>query len=344
VLRLASFLCAALLAASCGRPHDLGVDTSSTSTSGSGGATTTTTSTTTSTTAGTGGMDAGPSGPTRLTIVNGVNDYDAVRFCFLPNDTPWPSAAGGLPFGRARVVDLATDLPADSDITAWVFTGNLAAAAGKTCTEILALAQDPDAGAPPVLAAPIGVIPKSVLASNKSMLLAPTGCMGGPGHDDQNGIYVCGAGYSSTTPTLGVALLAMSRITDPAKVTLQIVNAATMPASDVRILPGITEAKEVPVVAMLPQGAIGPTPPFTMLAAGEYGALDLAQIETFTPGGATATSKTTLQTARAASDVGTAGLVNGASLVLVAVGSQPGFAAGAFWHQLSFAVIEADPK
>jgi hypothetical protein len=33
----------------------------------------------------------------------------------------------------------------------------------------------------------------------------------------------------------------------------------------------------------------------------------------------------------------------GASLVLVAVGSGPGLAAGAFWHVLTYALVKAEP-
>src|SRR5690242_16122543 len=54
---------------------------------------------------GAGGGVVEPSGPTQLTIVNGVNDYDAIRLCFVPYPdgdgsevSPWPAGAQGLTF------------------------------------------------------------------------------------------------------------------------------------------------------------------------------------------------------------------------------------------------------
>jgi hypothetical protein len=44
-----------------------------------------------------------------------------------------------------------------------------------------------------------------------------------------------------------------------------------------------------------------------------------------------------------ASSVGTAGFVNGAGLVLVAVGGGATVPAGAFWRALTFALVKAAP-
>ena len=54
-------------------------------------------------------------------------------------------------------------------------------------------------------------------------------------------------------------------------------------------------------------------------------------------------SSTPLSDVFALGNVGAAGFVNGASLVLVAVGSSPGLPAQSFWHKLSYALVEADP-
>jgi hypothetical protein len=337
----APLLLAGLAALGCSPSYDLGVTT------GAGGAASTSSITTGAggapTTAGTGGV-AEPSGPTALTIVNGINDYAAALFCFLPGDTPWPAAAG-LPFATGQAVDLATALPAGADVTVWVVAGDLAATAGMTCTQILALAQPADGGTSPIVATALAVIPQALLTSDKSLLLATTGCMGGSGHDDPNAATNgCGAGYTSGTPTVSVAPLVMSRITDPNRVGLQVVNAsALLPTSDVGVLPSLPQAMEVPLAPSLTPGAIGPYPPFEGLALAGYGPLAGVQIMTFVPGSSTVTSSTTLGPVLAASAVGTAGFVDGAGLVLVAVGGAPGVAAGAFWHAFTFALVKASP-
>ena len=347
MLRLAAVFCAAFLAAAgCAPSRDLGVGGSSGT--GAGGATTTTTTTsgTTTTTTGTGGGGpVEPSGPTALTVVNGINDYDAVQMCFLPGDTPWPAAPGGLGFGAGQAVDIATALPANTDVTPWVVAGNLAATAGMTCTQILALAQPVDGGAaPPVVAAPLGVVSKGVLASNRSLLLVPMGCMGGMGHDSSTATTGCGQGYTSLTPTTGVVFLAMSRITDPKHVSLQVVSASvTFPTMDFRLEPSVSAAPEVVVAPMLPQGAIGPYPPQDSLTLDDFGPLATVQLRTYASGNTSPTSTVMLSQPLAASTVGAAGFVNGAGLVLVAVGGTPGAAAGSFWHALTYALIAANP-
>jgi hypothetical protein len=351
VLRLASALSAALLAplvaAGCGRGRDLGVDSTGGAATG-GGATTTTHkgSGGAATTTGTGGGPMEPMGPTRLTVVNGINDYDAVLLCFLPGETPWPTAAGGLPFAAGQAVDLTSAIPQGADLAPWVIAGNLGAIAGKTCTDTIALAQPGDGGpAPPIVAAPLGVIPKAVLASDRSLLLVPTGCMGGAGHDNAGAASGCGMGYSSQTPTTGVVFLGMSRITDPKHVALQVVSASpALPVMDVRLLPNVTNAMEVDVAPSLSQGAIEPFPPFLGLTLAAFGQLSGVQIRAYQPQGSSPISTTNLNDVLSTSAVGTAGFTNGASLVLVAVGATPGAAAGPFWHALTYALIKADPS
>lgn len=333
----------------CSRGYDLGV------TSGTGGTTAATTTSShaagtggahTTSTTGTGGAVVEPTGPSALTVVNGVADYGAARFCFLPGDTPWPAAATGLAFAAGEAVDLATALPAGSDITPWVIAGDLTATAGMTCTQMLALAQPIDGGAaPPVVAAELGLIPQAVLAADRSLLLVTTGCMGGAGHDNASATSGCGMGYTSQTPTTGVVLVAMSRITDAKHVSLQAVNAsAVLAASDVGVTPTVlTKAMEVVVAPALGPGAIGPDPPFAGLTLAQYGTLGTVELATYPPGGAAPTSMAMLGPVLAASAVGTAGFVDGAGLVLVAVGGGATLPTGAFWKALTFAVVKAAP-
>jgi hypothetical protein len=346
VLRLATALVFTLAALGCARSHDLGVDTSS---SGSGGATAASSSHAAGSggaptaTTGTGGTPE-PAGPTALTVVNGVNDYNAVRFCFLPGDTPWPAATAGLAFAAGQGADIATALPAGSDVTPWVVAGDLDATAGMTCTQMLALAQPVDGGTPPVVAVALGVIPQTVLASNKSLLLVANGCLGGAGHTDPKASTACGMAYSATSPTAGVVLLGMSRLVSAGGLSLQAVNASiTTPTSDVRVQPSMMGTMEINLAPSLSQGAIGPYPPFDKLAASAYGVLANVQILTYPPGGSTQTSAVLLSDALATSSVDAASFVNGASLVLVAVGSGPGVQVGPFWHKLTYALVKADP-
>jgi hypothetical protein len=354
VLRLSFFARCGVslaLAAGCARAHDLGATstTGSASASGAGGAGGSSSvassgaggSFTTGST-GTGGVDAGPPGPTELTIVNGINDYAAVRFCFLPGDAPWPAATSGLAFAASQVVaPISGPLPADVDVTPWVIAGDLGATAGKSCTEILALAAG---SAPPVVAQPLAVIPKVVLDSHKSLLLVANGCLGGAGHDDPSAASACGMGYTSTSPTAGVALVAMSRVKDPAHISLQVVNATpTLAESDVQIKPNLMTAMETLVVGSLSQGAIGPTPPFASYTLPDLGPLDGVKIDTFLPGTSFMQSSVTLGAILTGSSVGPAAFVDGASLVLVAVGASPGLPTGGFWHAFTYAVVKAEP-
>ena len=169
--------------------------------------------------------------------------------------------------------------------------------------------------------------------------------MGGAGHDAANAASgTCGTGYTSTTPTTGVVLLSMSRITDPQHVAIQMVNAsAVMPATDMGFQLNVAAKTQVVVAPSVEPGAVGPVPPFTKLATTDFGPVAGAQNETFPPGSSTATSSVLLGTALSASTVGTAGFADGNGVALVAVGSAPGQAAGPFWHALTYAVVSTSP-
>ncbi len=152
-------------------------------------------------------------------------------------------------------VDIATALPAGSDVTPWIIAGDLSTTAGMTCTQMLALAQPGDGGAAPVLAAALGVIPQTVLASDKSLLLVATGCMGGAGHVDPEQTNGCGSSYTPATPTTGAVLVGMSRLVSPGHVSLQAVNGSvTLPASDVRVQPSKMGTMEVDLAPALARG------------------------------------------------------------------------------------------
>lgn len=340
----------------CARAHDLDVESTTSSSSaatttgsagsGSGG----------SSSAGTGtGGTSEPSGPTRVTVVNGVNDYDAIRICFLPYPAgdpaakPWPSVASGLLFAHAAVLDLAVDIPANTDVRPTIFAGDLTTIAGMSCDQALALAasSDEDAGTTaPILAAALAVLPASVFTSEKSLLLAPIGCLGGPGHDDVGAKVGCGDSYTSSTPTVNLLALGMSRKTDPVHVALQIVNASVaIQPTDFGITSSIMGSVNLPLATALPTGGIEPKPPFTALTVSELGAPEKVSIKTYVSGQAmmSTTSDTPMGEAFQNGTVASSQLANGGGYVLVAVGSAPNIPAGAFWHKLTYSLIKANP-
>jgi hypothetical protein len=364
-LLLLHLLLAAALG-SCARDHGLGVETT-TSAAGTGGADTGTTgsvpatgsSSASSSGSGTGGVSE-PPGPTRVTVVNGVNDYDAIRICFLPYPggdpaaKPWPAPASGLPFAHASVLDLAVDIPANTDIRPTILAGDLTQVAGKTCDQAIALAGGSGGGTgggdaglpPPIIAAALAVLPASVFTSEKSLLLAPIGCMGGPGHEGGNATLACGNSYTPSTPTVNLVALGMSRITAPDHLALQVVNASVaLTPTDIGLTPSIQNAPNQPLATALPTGGIEPKPPFTKLTVNELGALGQATIKTFLPGQGTMfpTSSTLLAEAFQNGTVAATQLENDSGYVLVAVGSYPNIPAGPFWHKLTYSLIKANP-
>jgi hypothetical protein len=154
----------------------------------------------------------------------------------------------------------------------------------------------------------------------------------------------CGAGYSSTSPTAGMVAVSMSEVADPAHVSLQVVNAALgLPTSDVGVVPSKTMAMDTTVAGSLSEGAIAPTPPFAKLGVNDFGAPAGVKVNTYEPGTMSMSSSVTLATVFANGGVGAAGFVNGAGLVLVAVGAGPGLPTSSFWHALTYVLVEGNP-
>ena len=364
--RVAPFLFLTAALSACAREHDLGVGTTSSAT-GAGGASSTATGSTGSmstsgsnsggastTGPGSGAGGAEPVGPTRVTIVNGVNDYDAIRVCFIPYPggdaaaKPWPAAASGLPFARGAVLDLATDIPAGTDVRPTIFAGDLAKIAGMTCNQAaaVALAESGDAGLQTLVAAELAVLPAQVFTSEKSLLLAPIGCIGGPGHEGPSAALACGFSYTPATPTIDLIALGMSRKTEPNHVALQVVNASVaLQPTDIGITSAIQQSMSLPLATMLPTGGIEPKPPFTKLTLNEYGPLDKVSLKTYLPGQGTmfVTSDTPLGEAFQNGTVSSLQVENGGGYVLVAVGAYPNIPAGDFWHKLTYSLVKANP-
>ncbi|XXX77812.1 hypothetical protein WMF30_03430 [Sorangium sp. So ce134] len=347
---LGGILLAALGAPGCTQDHDiLGRDPpGASSTSGAGGGPGSTGSGATTTGAG-GGDVVEPPGPTRLAVVNGVADHDAVRFCFLayPDGAgagvaPWPDAVAGLAFARSGAIEpLGVAIPEGASVQTHVIAGDLGATEGLDCAEILALAAEPAA---PIVAAGLPVLPASVFAEEKSLLLVATGCLGGEGHTHAREKQGCGDAYTVDTPTAGLVAVAMSRRTSFGKLSLQVAHAsAAAPPVTVRLAPARAEVSAVPVAQELSYGAISPFPPFAVLSRGDLGALEEVEIETYEPLSGTVTSSVSMREILANSDVPADSITDGQGLVLVAIGAAPAAERGGFWHRLTYALLWADP-
>lgn len=377
-----------LVAASpgCSEDHDLLAPTTSSASSAAGGATTTATGGTTSTggqggeggatsssssSSGVGGAE--PSGPTKLTILDAINDYDAIRVCFMPypsgpSPDPWPAAASGLAFSAAKVVDPPSSLaPSGGDVQPFVIGGDLTAIAGMSCDQVLALAAGGSGtgsggtggtggagtggtgagGAgepPPIVAAAMPVIPGSVFSSEKSLLLVFFGCLGGPGHSDGTEGLGCGFTYTPATPTASLTLVAMSRKSEPDRIALQFVHAsAAMQPSDIRITPGFDLAMDVNAAKALALGGLGPKPPFVQLTRAGFGPLAQAALKTYAPNDIYPTSALYLQDAFVNGGIKDTAFVDGSSFTIVAIGGYPGVETPSFWHTFTYAMIESDP-
>lgn len=286
-----------------------------------------------------------PDGPSKLTIVNGVNDYDAIRLCFVPwpdgGDPPaFPADAKGLAFAAPAVIDLASGVvPLGSDVFMYVIAGNLGQTAGKGCAEITAGNLPSD-----VLVVPLAVIPRTAIEAPRSLLLVPHGCLGGPDHDDPMNGVICGKTYSIDTPTPGLLAGGMSRIVEPDRLSFQAAHASVaMPEIDIQVLPGVEMAKARTIAPGLTIGAIGNMPPFRGLSKASLGPIGATNILTLPPGFAQPNSTSPLQAALARGGIAEADLENGMAFTLVGVGSAPSIKAGAFWHELTWTVVRSDP-
>ncbi len=306
--------------------------------SGGHGGAQTVTSTSTQSSSASGPIE--PTGTTKLTLVNGIVDQDAVRFCLSKYpagpgaELPWPSAAG-LPFARGGVIDIPSVVPSGSDVEIRAVLGSGAAVNGKSCSELAAL----PAG---VSVLSLGVAPASLFSEPKSLLLVAYGCTGGPTHTNGLQTLACGQGYTPTSPTAALLAGFMSRL-GANTVRMQFVDAIAALANNNQVVagvaPGYDAAPVQTAVQMFTVGTIGPFPPFDLLTASKLSDLTKATVEVdlfgnpykvgwsdaFKNGGLPLAAK------------------DGEGLVFIAVGSQPGIGDGPWWHKMTFTVVKADP-
>lgn len=291
---------------------------------------------------GTGG-DPEPVGPPRLTVVNGVVDHDAVRLCFVPypsgdGPAPWP-VLPGLDFAAGREIDpIGAAVPDGTDVQLYVLGGALATTVGQSCAELIS---SPPASVP---IASAGVLPEGALDAERSLLLVLTGCLGGPGHEDEGQASICGAGYGPDTPNVAVAAGAMSRQTAAARIGMQFTHgSAAMQQARLRVKAGIDGASSYVAVNQWTLGSILPYPPWFQFRRQDLGSVGEAGFEVYTASSSTPAHESTFAQAFAHSELGEEDLVDGEGFVFVAVGAMAGVPAGDWWHELSFTVVRADP-
>ncbi|MFO0612509.1 MAG: hypothetical protein U0414_07980 [Polyangiaceae bacterium] len=285
-----------------------------------------------------------PDVPTRFTFVNGVVDAPVVRFCFAPypgggpDRAPFPAA--GLAFGSAYHAPVGTaDVPA-SDALVLVITGTPPPSA--TCAD---LTSDPGSY-PDVTLVEMGLVPAAAITMKRSFLVVADGCVGGVTHTDPLETQICGATYTPTNPTLGLAFLPMSLLDDEKHIAISYVNAvAAMTKANVWLLPGFDGVAPVPIVNGGPFGGAAPYPPNVKIEVSDVGAVSAAGVgSAVNPAPAPAPSANVpLESALAASGLSGVAVSNGRSLALVGIGAAPGTppAADAWWK--SYTVVAVDP-
>lgn len=329
----------------CQSDHDLLAPSNSTTASsgGSGG-----TSASTATAMGFGGQTGivEPNGPTKLTLVNGVVDTDAVNVCLVPypdpassTTEPWPNTTDGLPFAHALHADnIEGMVPANSDVEVYVLTGDLQQASGKNCSQLI------DTPPTALSVRSLGVLPASAFEEPKSILLVLNGCIGGATHTGPLETAACGANYTPTQATVSLIAGFMSRINDAETVSLQFVHAvAGMAAASVHLTPGLGNATPVPVLNGWTLGAIAPFPPYQQLAQSSLGIADSTVLELYPNSEAEALAPISWSTAFQQGTASSDDVINGANVIFVAVGAAPGATGEDWFHELTWTALTPDP-
>jgi hypothetical protein len=325
-----------------------------------------------------------PPGPSVLTLLHGVVDSPRIAFCFAKVVEGVSEPAGGVPLppeglawgGRLSLASLdGLDVQHDDIQPIVIAASELATFAGKSCSELVALAESwasgdgGEAGAgdggngdakaadggdgaaqdaasappppPPLRALELPMLPAGTLAGGYSHLLVATGCVGGPAFSDPAAGDACGPGYSPSSPNLGAVLVQLSRVTAQNVLGLQVVNAAR--AADVIDLgsaPGeSTSAGSFSIASSVVYGAIVPKPPLFEHSKADFGSsLPSSMLEVVSSG---ATFSSTWAAALAAG--GLSDVSDGVSYAIVLVGPRPSLPASSWWNGPRLVVIPTSP-
>lgn len=317
-----------------------------------------------------------PEGTPRLTLFHAVVDSPRIAFCFskVTDGVPGPAIGepiplGGLEFGHPLVVDSLTGLDwKTDDILTTLVAGDFALLAGKSCSEAIAFAaslvpvneaasdagQDADSDAeaapppppdpPAVRAAELPVVPAPTLGKGYSYLLAAAGCIGGPAFTDADEIFLCGTNYTPDSPTVAPIVVKMSRIVDPGRVGVQVLNTSfgSDPVDVQSAGPPTQGLPGLDLVYGVTGGAISPTTPNLAFSASMYGVpLSESKIQVTPYGSGTISLETTWQNALAVG--GASELEDGKSYVIVLSGPRTTLTGMKWWNAPTIGVLPSDP-
>lgn len=324
-----------------------------------------------------------PTGKTVLTLMHGVVDAPRIAFCFskVEDGVPGvalgsPLPAGGLTWGQALVVQSLSGFDwASDDLLPIVVAGDFTKLAGKTCPEIIALgaslaeagsasdasldagdasldaspdAQPSDAASelpPPPIARSLELpaLPAGTLAGGYSTLLVASGCIGGPGYTDDYETYLCGEGYTPSSPTLIPVLVRLSRVTEPGKLGLQFVNAARAadPIDLVSTAPEGSSFSDVNIVFDAVFGSVGPKPPLFRTKAAFGSPLSAAIVEVNALNASAPFYTESWGDALAAG--GLTDVSEGSTYAFVLIGPRPSVAGMKWWNGPRLVLLPTEP-
>lgn len=317
-----------------------------------------------------------PPGVDALTLLHGVVDAPRIAFCFAKTVAGVPGPPLGAPLPPNGLVwGQPLSLPANTgfdsgvdDVQPIVVTGDFPLLAGKTCAEVVALAESyADAGAtddasvdagdagpsdaatelpppPPARALALPVIPAGTLTGGFSNLLVATGCMGGPSSSDSSEDFACGQDYSPSAPTLTPVLVQLSRVTASGSVGMQVVNAsrASDPISLTSTAPEGSAKSDVAIQQGVVFGQVAPKPPWFGSSKAALGS-PLAEAQLLLTSSGSSSPLYTESWGDALKAGGLADLADGKSYAIVYVGPRPTMPAMKWWNGPRLVVIETDP-
>jgi hypothetical protein len=287
-----------------------------------------------------------PDGPSVLTLVNGLADAPAVRVCFHAGSgtsfaplpvAPLPDSPAGLPFATALV---RFELPggvelASQDVLPVVYSGELQDLGA--CDTL----QPPPPG---VLATAMQVIPAGTLVAGRSVLAVLAGCVGGPGHDSYAVDFVCGKGYSLSTPNAKMLVATMARAPVAERIGLQAFG-GSLAATTLGLRHATAEQFIADIAYDVNPGTIAPKPPSVDLTEQTLGA-DPAEgkLSVYQKYSSSPAATVTLGEALERGGLQPADFVNGRNFTAIWVGAREAVAPGPWWKPFTLLVVRSDPE
>lgn len=266
-----------------------------------------------------------PDLPPAFTLVSSYVDRDRAQFCWLespadPDDPATPFPPGGLAFGKAQALTEEL-LPPGKDLELITITGDVSA---ERCRDLV----DDPALFPDLEITSLGVAPKSVFETQRSLILAPTGCVGGD-HAEKEATAICGPGYAASAPNPSLLFIQRSRLVDPTKIGFQVGSAlGDIQAISIKLRPAVTDAEFAPIAGGVGPGTLVPFPPAHIFDEVTLGAATNFGIQVTGEG---PPIELTLGEALTGSGDDALNITVGTNVALLVLGSRPGLGEG-FWN------------